>query len=496
MEDLKQRKKNLILFPIGTVGRDMMYNLVTNYLMLFIIFTRQLTAAQLGAITAIMVAARVFDALNDPIMGNIIESTRSRWGKFKPWLLIGILSTSAVIYIVFNTKLQGWNFIWLFGFFYFAYSITYTMHDISYWGMVPALSSDADARNQFTSRATLFAGIGGTLASVLIPMLTTGSMAIGSSATIAYGRIALVICILGPLFLFFTIFGVKENRNYDTKTNEKVSLKKVVKTIAGNDQLVVIAICFLIQQIGNGIVLGGIGSTYIYFEFGYEGGLYSLFTMVGMSVTALLMIFYPAISRKLPRKKLMSVLAAIASVGYVLMLLPGMVMPQGNMLKFYIVTVGYMLANFGQYGFYLIMMISIMNTVEYSEYKFGARDEAIIGSLRPFLTKLASALTVVITTVTYLIFRVTSYSNQISELENQAAAGTITDSQKISQIAQILSDVTAGQSRGLLLAMTVLPCILMLVSYFMYQKKYKLDEKEYDRICEEIAKKKQQEQEA
>ena len=165
-------------------------------------------------------------------------------------------------------------------------------------------------------------------------------------------------------------------------------------------------------------------------------------------------------------------------------------MPQGNMLKFYIVTVGYMLANFGQYGFYLIMMISIMNTVEYSEYKFGARDEAIISSLRPFLTKLASALTVVITTVTYLIFRVTSYSNQISELENKAAAGDIADAEKVSQIAQVLSGVTAGQSRGLLIAMTVLPCILMLISYVLYQKKYKLDEQEYDRICAEIAKKK------
>ena len=135
-----------------------------------------------------------------------------------------------------------------------------------------------------------------------------------------------------------------------------------------------------------------------------------------------------------------------------------------------------------------------MNTVEYSEYKFGARDEAIIGSLRPFLTKLASALTVVITTVTYLIFRVTNYSNQISELENQAAAGTITDTQKISQIAQILSNVTSGQSRGLLISMTVLPFIMMIISYFLYQKKYKLDEKEYDRICEEIAKKKQQQE--
>ncbi|MBO6158998.1 MAG: MFS transporter [Firmicutes bacterium] len=487
MEDLKQRKKNLILFPIGTIGRDMIYNLVTNFLMTFILFTRQLTAAQLGAITAIMVASRIFDALNDPIMGNIIERTRTKWGKFKPWLTIGILSTSVVVYIVFNTNLQGWSFIWLFGFFYFAYSITYTMHDISYWGMVPALSSDADARNQFTSRATLFAGIGGTLASVLIPMLTAGSMAIGSSATIAYGRIALVIAILGPLFLAFTIFGVKERRDYIKEDAPKVSFKKIVGTITGNDQLMWIALIFLIQQIGNGIVLGGIGSTYIYFEFGYEGGLYSLFTTVGMSVTALLMIFYPAISRKLPRKKLMSVLAVIATFGYLLMLLPGLFMPHGNMLKFYIVTVGYMLANFGQYGFYLIMMISIMNTVEYNEYKFGTRDEAIISSLRPFLTKLASALTVVITTLTYLVFKVTSYSNQISDLENQAASGAIADAQKSAEIAKVLSGVTPSQSTGLLLAMTVLPCVMMLISYFLYQKKYKLDEAEYDRILKEIA---------
>ena len=111
-----------------------------------------------------MVAARIFDALNDPIMGNIIERTRTRWGKFKPWLVIGILTTSLVIYLAFNVQLQGWHFVIFFGIIYFAYSITYTMHDISYWGMVPALSSDADTRNRFTSMATLCAGIGGTIA--------------------------------------------------------------------------------------------------------------------------------------------------------------------------------------------------------------------------------------------------------------------------------------------------------------------------------------------
>ena len=94
MEDKKQTRKNLIMFPLGTVGRDMVYSLVTNFLLTFVLFTRSLTAAQLSAITAIMVGARIFDALNDPIMGNIIERTRTKWGKFKPWIVIGLCGSS------------------------------------------------------------------------------------------------------------------------------------------------------------------------------------------------------------------------------------------------------------------------------------------------------------------------------------------------------------------------------------------------------------------
>ena len=104
MEAKKIQKRNLWMFPLGTVGRDMMYNLINSYLLTFVLFTHQLTDAQLSAITAIMVAARIFDALNDPLMGNIIERTRTRWGKFKPWLVIGILTTSVVIYLAFNVK--------------------------------------------------------------------------------------------------------------------------------------------------------------------------------------------------------------------------------------------------------------------------------------------------------------------------------------------------------------------------------------------------------
>lgn len=478
----KTTKKNLWMFPLGTVGRDMVYNLVTNFLLTYILFTKGLTAAQLGAITAIMVAARVFDALNDPIMGNIIESTHTKWGKFKPWLLGGIFLTSIVVIMVFSTDLKGWDFVILFGVFYFCYSIAYTMHDISYWGMVPALSSDAQTRDQITSRATLFAGIGGTLASIVIPMVTTGSGTIGGSANVAYKVVSIVICILAPLFLMFTLIGAKERRETVKPQKSSGGLKKVVNTIMNNDQLRWIAIIFLIQQIGNGIVIGGIGSTYIYFTYGYDGGLYSLFTTVGMSATAFLMIFYPTISKKIKRKPLMNIMAVISVIGYIFMIVSRMIPSIGFML----LVIGYMLSNFGQYCYYLVMMISIINTVEYNEYKMGTRDEAIIASVRPFMTKMASAIIVMITTGSYLLFGVTTYTNQISNFESASALGTISEAEKLTSIQNVISGVDSGQSFGLLIFMTIVPCAFMLISNMLYQKHYKLDEEEYDRICKEL----------
>jgi melibiose permease/lactose/raffinose/galactose permease len=253
-----------------------------------------------------------------------------------------------------------------------------------------------------------------------------------------------------------------------------------------NDQLRWIAVIFLIQQIGNGLIVGGIGSTYIYLQYGYEGGLYSLFTTVGMSATAFLMIFYPAISRRMNRKPLMNIMAMIAVVGYALLILSRMIPSIG----FVLLVIGYMLSNFGQYCYYLVMMISIINTVEYNEYKNGTREEAIIASVRPFMTKLSGAIIAIITSASYVIFGVTNYTNQISELESSAASGAITEAEKLTAIEGVLSGVKSGQSLGLLLCMTILPCVLMLISNFLYQKKYKLDENEYARICSELEQRK------
>ena len=485
VEDPKIKKRNLWYYPLGTVGRDMIYTLFTSFIFLFVLYTKELTDGQVVAITMIMVAARIFDAFNDPIMGNIIERTRTKWGKFKPWLLAGSLTTSIVVFLAFNTRLTGWSFVTFFGIIYFLYSITFTMNDISYWGMVPAVSRTSDSRNQFTSRATLFAGVGSTLAGLLIPMFTAGALQLGGNSSTAYGIIALAVAILSPLFVLFTLFGVKENRDDMEKPAARVSFKLIAETIFGNDQLRWMVLIYLLHQIGNNLIIGGIGANYVYFRYGYEGGLYSLFSTIGMAATALLMIFYPAISRKLHRKTFLKVLLYVALVGCVLMLVSGLVMP-ANMAAFWTLTIGYMLLAFGLYGYHLVLMISIFNTVEYNELKKGSRREGIITSIRPFITKLGCALVVVITSLCYLLFRVTDFTNKIASLEQAANQNLITTEMKNAQIAQVIQNVGKGQSIGMLLFMVIVPFVLLLVSYLLYKRFYKLDEETYAQIVSEL----------
>ena len=114
--------------------------------------------------------------------------------------------------------------------------------------------------------------------------------------------------------------------------------------------------------------------------------------------------------------------------------------------------------------------------------------------MRPFLTKLASALTVVITSVTYMLMGVTQYTKEISDLENQAAASLITEADKLTKIQELLRNVTHNQALGLLLVMIVLPLALMAASYVLYVKHYTLDEPEYDRICAELKARREEKQ--
>ncbi len=488
----KLSNRNLLMFSLGTFGRDFVYCLFAMNLINFILFTKQLTEAQFGAITFIIIGARLFDAFNDPIMGGIVENTRSKWGKFKPWQLIGSISTGAVIIALFNSELQGTSFIWFLGVIYFLFSITFTMNDISYWGMLPSLSSNEHDRSKLTAVAQLVAGAGGALAGVAIPAFTIGGLAIGGSAVMGYKVISIVSVVLMIAFQMFTILGVKEQPLQPiSQKKDRLTIKQMFTTLAKNDQLMWITVITLMFCIGTGVIDGGLNTTYVYFEFGYEGLLITLFGIVFAVVSGVFTATYPLLEKKFSRDKMVYSTGVSLIAGYMLMMILGLVLPSGAPYStaWYIKFVAMGLANgvvgFGR-GFYMIMVISIANTVEYNEYKYGKREEGLIFSLRPFTAKLSSAIAQGLVTVVYLTAGVLTYTNSISQLENEAAQKLIAEDVKISRINDIISNVSVTSKNIILICMCVMCMIIMAVALLIYKKKFILDDATYSKILKEL----------
>ena len=474
--------KNMLMFSLGTIGRDFLYFLFNSFLMTFILFTKTIDNKMLMVVGAIIVVARIFDALNDPIMGGIVENTRTKWGKYKPWQLLGAVLTGAVIISVFCVKLDGWSYIGFLAFAYLMFSITFTMNDISYWGMLPSLTSDEHERNKLTSCAQLLASAGVGLASLLIPLFTTGSLAKWGAPT-GYKVIGIISAVLMVLFQLFTILGVKEKPLPPIKPDksDRLTLKKMFQTIAKNDQLLWCALIMLIFSIGTGVVGGGLLTMYVYFEFGYEGG-YTLLIGLGYGIiSTLFTATYPWLSKKFGRNKILYSAGIATIFGFALMLIFALAIPTGApkssewFAKFILIAVAYTFIGYGA-GFYMIMVINMANTVEYNEWKYGQRNESLIFSLRPFTAKLSSALTQVLVIVVYAVASITTYTNAISNIEKEASRNLITNKVKMEKITEIINKVSLQDRQILVSCMCIIPIVFMIVALILYKKKCTLSE--------------------
>lgn len=472
----------MLMFSLGTIGRDFLYFLFNSFLMTFILFTKTTDNKMLMVVGAIIVVARIFDALNDPIMGGIVENTRTKWGKYKPWQLLGAVLTGAVIISVFCVKLDGWSYIGFLAFAYLMFSITFTMNDISYWGMLPSLTSDEHERNKLTSCAQLLASAGVGLASLLIPLFTTGSLAKWGAPT-GYKVIGIISALLMVLFQLFTILGVKEKPLPPIKPDksDRLTLKKMFQTIAKNDQLLWCALIMLIFSIGTGVVGGGLLTMYVYFEFGYEGG-YTLLIGLGYGIiSTLFTATYPWLSKKFGRNKILYSAGIATIFGFALMLIFALAIPTGApkssewFAKFILIAVAYTFIGYGA-GFYMIMVINMANTVEYNEWKYGQRNESLIFSLRPFTAKLSSALTQALVIGVYAVASITTYTNAISNIENEASKNLITNKVKMEKITEIINKVSLQDRQILVSCMCIIPIVFMIVALILYKKKCTLSE--------------------
>jgi len=395
----------------------------------------------------IFLFARAFDAVNDPVMGMIVENTRSRFGKFRPWILIGTILNAIVIVLLFSIPEMSMNSMkWAASILYIMWGVTYTLMDIPYWSMIPALSTNQKDRENIAVVARVCAGIGFTVVTVATVPL---AKFLGKGNDLAgYRMVAFGIAVLFVILVSLTVRNVKE---HVTVVQEKVTVKGLFKLLWSNDQLMIVMITVVLFNVSTYITTT-LGIYFFKYDVKNEV-LYSVFAGVAGIAQILAMVGFPLFSKKMSRKQIFTTGVSVSILGYLGLFSAG---------QFGFFSVPFL---FGS-GFFIFVGLGLMNilttamladTVEYGEWKLGVRSESIVFSVQTFVVKLASALSAFIVGLGLDI------------------VGFIPDT------AQSASTLT-----GLRFIMFVLPIFGLVASLWVYRKRYKIDAAFYEKIVREL----------
>lgn len=407
----KQFNRNKWLFGVSGIGRDMSYQLIASFLLTYIQFGMTLSVLQFTTISLLIgVVGRVWDAINDPMMGAIIEGTHMKFGKFRPWILIGAVLTGAIIITMFNVQsVTGWGFVVFMAVMYLLWESAFTMNDIGYWSMLASLSSEKKQRDQATMLTVVFAGVGAFAAQGGISFLYPGNVQ-QAFRWISIGIAAIFVAMQVIMVLF-----IKERPRALMEVNEKISIKQMWNTIKHNDQILWMTLSMLFYNIGSSLLVGLAYNLY-YLEIGYDGNAIVFVAIFGV-FNILAQVLYPFIVKKLGRRKLQVISIIVACVGYLGIALIGWV--SWFPFNLYTLSAFGILVFVGQALFYMASIINMTNCVEYNEYKRGDRNEAVVSTLRPFMAKFADALKYGIVTLVLTVSAVYGLSQNISTIEAQ-----------------------------------------------------------------------------
>jgi len=475
MEKLDGRTK--WSYSIGATGRDMAYALVSMYLMTYIQYTMKLSVSQFLAISVIIVLCLVWDAINDPLMGIIVENCNFKMGKYKPWIFAGSILNSIVIVALFTIRPTGWLFVVFFGICYLLWGMTYTMNDIAYWGMLPSLTSDAKERNTLVTLMSIFVCVGQFTVAGVVPTIIAGN------AINTYRIVALVVALCFIGFQTLTTLGVKERRHKSEENAAKLSLKDMFRIFARNDQLIPAGIASLLFNIGSGLLIM-FGMNFFYFEFGYSNGgnLVFLFTVMYGLGTLISQAAFPLLTKWFSRQKLLVLVTVLITICYTLLLSVGYVLPKSEIL---INVLGFLIF-FAQGVFNMVLLVMLNNTIEYDEWKFHERHDSIISTVRSFSAKLSSAINQGIVNLVLIVSGIYAISQEISSLEVAAGAGTIGGDEVLSKADSFIAMAEPSQLLVLRLGITLIPLAALICAWVILRRKYKISEEEYQRILGEI----------
>ena len=448
MQKLTSREK--YSYGIGAYGKDLACGIVYTFLMIYFTDVVGINPAFVGTL---FLMARLWDAINDPIMGMIVDNTRSRFGKFRPWIFIGTILNSVVLFLLFRKPdLEGTSLYLYYSVMYILWGMTYTIMDIPYWSMIPTLATTKEDREKISVVPRIFASLGGltvtTFGIALVNKLGNGNQIKG------FEYFALGIVIIFIISTIVTCINVKEKTQVQVN-NEKVNIKQAFNILKQNDQLLVFIGIVLAYNLAMQLA-GGAAIDYFKYVAGKES-LFSLYSFFKVAEIGGLMLF-PVVTRKIGRQQVFRMATILPMFGLITLFISGLIAPQSILF----ISVSAVLLNLGS-GFLLgSTTVMLADIVDYGEYKLGSRNESIIFSAQTLLVKLASALS------GWLIGVGLSLIGYV--------AG-----------AAVQSNITII---GIRVIMTIIPSIVALVMYVIYKSKYKINGSFHDEILQVIGSRK------
>ena len=454
---MKLTGREKISYGLGAVGKDMVYMLSASYILYYYQDILGVSAIAMGAI---LMAARVFDAFNDPIMGVVVAKTKTKWGKFRPWLLIGTILNAIVLYLMFAAPptLDGGGLIAYAAVTYIVWGVTYTMMDIPYWSMIPAFTEGGQEREGLSTLARSCAGVGSAIVTI-ITMLCVYQLGQGDERE-GFRLFALIIAILFVVFTSITCINIKEKSTVDMETP---SVGQMFKALLSNDQAMAVVLTIVLINCSIYIT----SNLVIYFfkyDFGGEGwyNSYTIFNTFGGAIQILsMMLFFPVLRKFMTAIRVFYVSFVMAIMGYAVLL----VLAFTNMSNVFLLFIpGFLI--FAANGMLSVLTtVFLANTVDYGELKNNRRDESVIFSMQTFVVKLASGVAALIASICLSVFNL---SNDTSDT------------------AAVVDAVAGSSVVGLRMTMTVVPIFGLLVAVFLFHKKYILTEEKVQEIADQV----------
>ncbi|MDY6299610.1 MAG: glycoside-pentoside-hexuronide (GPH):cation symporter [Selenomonadaceae bacterium] len=453
-----------IAYACGTFGHDVFYAMLATYFMIFV--TSNLFNSgnashdqyMIGIVTTIILVLRIAELFVDPFIGNIIDKTKTRWGRFKPWVIVGAFVAAITLAFLF-TDFGGLAltnptlYLILFAIVYFIMDIFYSAKDVAIWSMIPALSFDSHEREITATVARIGSVFGANLVTVIVmPVVLYFSVNQNGGAGDPTGWFAFA-CIGGGIATLGAIIlgiGTKEQDSALRENKTDTSAKDVFKVLTQNDQLLWTAIAYLVYGIGINIV-NNFNLYYFIYVIGDAtkfSGLGVINTIIGLLAVAA----FPVLTTKFSRRKLFFASIAIMTVALVIYAMSG--------TNVYLALFGAGLFALPQPLVFLVVLMTITDSVEYGQLKLGHRDEAVCLCVRPLVDKFAGAVSSGIIGLVAIWVGMTG---------GASSAG-----------------ITPENLFHFQLVMFAAPIVLMIIASFIYRAKVTLTEAEHARIVAKL----------